>query len=188
MVGRGAPAGPLGMDGTARRCIGAAVVLLLVGLGACGGDDDDAATTVDVPADRDAYVAEAVAAMGLPDDGASQCLAGTVVDAIGMERIVEAGLTPDAFARATSFEEMDVTVDDVEPDALRTTLSGCGDLVALFVRDAPDAAAEACVRGVMTDELVAESMVDELTGGEPSPELTAAFGASAACAAPTTTG
>jgi hypothetical protein len=168
-----------------RRRVGAAAVLLSVVLGACG--DDDEPSTADVPAERDAYVSEAVAAMGLPDDESSQCLAGTVVDAIGMQRIVDAELTPEAFARATSFAEMDVVVDDVEPTDLQTSLAGCGDLVALFVRDAPDAEAEACIRGVMTDELVAESMVDELTGGAAGAELTAALDATFACARTTAT-
>ncbi|MET0460534.1 MAG: hypothetical protein ABW195_14885 [Ilumatobacteraceae bacterium] len=168
-------------------------LVVTVGLISCGGSDDPVATdgpsptTADSPApsgavtDRDDFVAAAAGEMSIDDGDVATCLSGAVVDAVGMEQIVAAGLTPREFARASSLEEMGVPTTLDDRDGLQAELAGCGDLVEVFATGSDDADEQACVEASLTDDLAAEMVVDDLTGAEPSAELAAARSDISAC-------
>lgn len=160
---------------------GVAVVALV----ACGGSDDPVGT--DGPpasgtvSDRDAYVAAAAEQMAIDDDGLATCLTGAVVDAVGMDEIAAAGLTPAQFARASSLEEMGVPTTLDDPGALQVELADCGDLVEVFAADDRLGDETDCVRDGLTNDLAAETIVADLTAAAPSAELSAARDAISSC-------
>ena len=106
------------------------LVILVAGLllGACGGDDDDAAPTTtaqDEGGDSGEYVDATAAALnnetdGLPiDDTQANCFATEMVDLVGADSLSEAGISPDEFAGADSYADLDVDL----PEDARARLS-----------------------------------------------------------------
>jgi hypothetical protein len=87
---------------------------LVVTAAACGGDDAP---------DRQAYVDEAVKSIQDQEDfevtdAEAECLAGAVVDTIGVDELDDAGVSPREFGSADSFQDLDLdlgrsTIDDM---------------------------------------------------------------------------
>jgi hypothetical protein len=161
------------------------VGVVVVAVAGCGGSDDPSATdgppTSGAVSDRDAYVAAAAEQMAIGDDDLSTCLTGAVVDAIGMDEIAAAGLTPADFARASSLEEMGVPTTLEDPEGLQDQLTDCGDLVGVFAADDRLGDETECVTDGLTNDLAAETIVVDLTGAAPSEELAAARDAISSC-------
>ena len=165
--------------------VGAFVAVIALGVSACGGSDDptssDGPVTSAEVSDRDAFVAAAAEQMAIGDPALSTCLTGAVVDAIGMEQVAAAGVTPAEFARASSLEEMGVPTTLDDPGALQDELAACGDLVEVFADDDRLGGETDCVRDGLTNDLAAETIVVDLTAGTPSDELAAARKAISSC-------
>jgi hypothetical protein len=99
------------------------IVIAVLLLGACSGDDDDAAPTTAAQGeggDDDEYVEATAAALrddtedldfDLDRDQAT-CFATGLVDVVGVDALTEAGISPDEFAGADSFADLDVDVPD----------------------------------------------------------------------------
>jgi hypothetical protein len=140
--------------------------------------------------DRDAYVAAASEQMVIDDQALSTCLTGAVVDAIGMDEIAAAGVSPTDFAQASSLEEMGVPTTLDDPAGLQAQLADCGDLVGVFAADDRLGDGTDCVRDGLTNDLAAETIVADLTDAVPSEELASARDAISTCilaaATPTT--
>jgi hypothetical protein len=154
-----------------RRSLTIVVAVLL--LGACSGDDDDSAAQGD-DGDADEYVEATAAALrddtedldfDLDRDQAT-CFATGLVDVVGVDALTEAGISPDEFAGADSFADLDVDVPADAGTRLAGSLVDC-DLVAPLeaamsgafsdefgVELSPDAAA--CLADRLDDQAVAE--------------------------------
>jgi hypothetical protein len=79
---------------TTRRRIATALLVPAFALtaAACGDDDGGGSS-------RDAFVAalaDEIGADGTVSGDQAECIAGEIVDAVGVDRLTEAGLTPDA--------------------------------------------------------------------------------------------
>lgn len=190
--------------------IAAAAVLAF---SACGGDaeeaddpivtDDDAETDEtdesnagDDP-DRQAYLDVAVAAFDgqLPiDPEAVECFAGAFIDAIGVDNLVEAGVSPEELNEADSLDELGVEVEDGATDRAAENLGDCeidyASILATVAADGEAASPEAieCLEGELDsdalDRALAGAFVSTLTGEEPGADLpTLGQPAIAACAA-----
>jgi hypothetical protein len=84
--------------------------VLALGVGACGGDDDDAGISRDGAVDA---LAEGLAAdSGLTDDQ-SRCLAEEIIDRVGFDRLVEAGLD--------SGGDIEALDEDIQADLVSAT-------------------------------------------------------------------
>jgi hypothetical protein len=124
-------------------------------LGACGGDDDDAATTTtaqDEGGKADEYVEATTAALTEESDGPqldetqASCFASEMVDLAGADALSEAGISPDEFANADSFADLDVDL----PEDARARMSDA--LVECEVVES--------LRGLMAGEFIDEFGVE----------------------------
>lgn len=133
----------------------AALVACLLLVGACSDEGPDRAAYVEAVR-TDLLSSDEVEELPLDDDEAT-CVAEAVVDAAGVERLDDAGVTPQDFA-AAEFEELDVGAD---PDQLRDDLAGSleecslgAPLIAVMVAEFPfelDDADEACIADALDD-------------------------------------
>jgi hypothetical protein len=95
----------------------------------CGDDDDSG---------PQAYVDALAADIREGDDGfpldeeQADCLASAVVDTVGADTLVEAGISPEEFAAAETFTDLDVDLEDGAVAALADDIGACG-LGAVFV-------------------------------------------------------
>lgn len=179
----------------------AAVAILL---SACGDDDDSSSTTTstttetttsttedqstgnETDLDRGAYVAalagELEDSQGLDvDDGSSSCIAGALVDAVGMDHIESEGITVEDFAAADSLVELGIEVDEASIDRLGAEIDSCVDLLQLMTNTAP-AGYECLVDGIESIVL-ARAFAEQLSNGaEFDPSVVMFEAASPACA------
>ncbi|HEY7072106.1 MAG TPA: hypothetical protein VH479_18405 [Acidimicrobiales bacterium] len=153
------------------------LVILVAGLllGACGGDDDDDAapttTAQDEGGDAGDYVDAAAAALTADDgpqldDTQAHCFATEMVDLFGADALAEAGVSPDEFAEADSFADLDVEIPDGAQTRVSSALVECevvGPLrelmAASFIDEfgvelSPDA--ETCLSGSFEEQAVAD--------------------------------
>lgn len=158
-----------------------ALVALVLGLAACGGGDDsgdDGAFT------EEDYVAAGAEALDLPDDEQSRCIAQAIISGIGFEQIQATGLSPEDFSEADTLDGTGVTLDEAATTQMREGIAGCGDLVATFTSSDDVSPEEAtCAEDLLNNDLIAEVLVVELAGAEPSEELLAARTSLEECAA-----
>ena len=147
---------------------------LTVGLtAACGGGDDDSSSPTgeggdgggDAQAYIDAAAASLVADPEFPlDQETATCISTAVVDLLGAENLADAGVSPQEFAAAESFD----VADDVPEDAtarLSEALDGCdaaGAVTSLFAGELgelpPDAVA--CLDEQVDRQRINEAMAD----------------------------
>lgn len=139
--------------------------------------DDDGTPTEDI----DEFVEIGAEQLDIGDEELSRCVVRSVIDFVGFDNIVAAGLTPEEFTQADSLADTGITVDTSQASQLQSELAGCGDLVAAIAEDVTDEQAQ-CTNDVLTNELVAEVLVVELLDVEPSEELQAARTAVQECA------
>jgi len=113
------------------------------------------------------------------------CIAEAVVAAIGLEQLQSAGVTTQALVQEANLADLGVTIED--RDALEAALADCGegDLILTLSELEPTPEALACAEEHLSDELVAEVVVDSLLGEQPSEEARAAADDFDACLAPT---
>jgi len=144
-------------------------------LGACGGDDDDAATTTtaqDEGGKADEYVEATTAALSEESDGPqldetqASCFASEMVDLAGADALSEAGISPDEFANADSFADLEVDLPDDAQTRLSDALVQCelveslqGLMASEFISEfgvalSPDA--ETCLADSFEDQAVAD--------------------------------
>ena len=123
----------------------------------------------------------------------AECLAGAVIDTIGMDRLEDSGMSPQEFADGNGQLGEEPALAPEDQEDLSAALADCGDLVDVFVVD--DDVSEdqtACIEEAVDDEIAAELMAAELTGAEPSDDARAGADAVRSClepedTAPTTT-
>ncbi|CAN5695937.1 hypothetical protein BH18ACT2_BH18ACT2_13510 [soil metagenome] len=113
------------------------------------------------------------------------CIAEAVVAAIGLEQLQSAGVTTQALVQEANLATLGVTIEDRA--ALEAALADCGegDLILTLSELEPTPEALACAEEHVSDELVAEVVVDSLLGGQPSEEAQAAADDFDTCLAPT---
>ena len=171
------------MGTTTRRTTAGLVAAALVVLGACGGDDGG-------DAGRDDYVDALVATMDpesdFPPEEDRPCVAGAMVDAVGVESLSEA-VSPDEIAEAgTDFDPQEAGFDigEAEAQAYYDGLGECMDVRARFVESLSEDMGMSgedveCLDQALSDEMVRDLFVADTLGGEQSiesdPELTADF-------------
>src|SRR4029453_825168 len=128
---------------------------------ACGGDDDDAATTTtaqDEGGKADEYVEATTAALTEESDGPqldetqASCFASEMVDLAGADALSEAGISPDEFANADSFADLDVDLPDDAQTRLSDALVQCELVESL--------------QGLMASEFISEFGGELSPGGE----------------------
>jgi hypothetical protein len=165
-----------------RRTLGIAAVGLL--LGACGDDDDPAsgaAANDEAGRFTEEYVEAVVGSWNetgeAPPLDATQmtCFATAIVDVVGVDALTWAGIPPDEFAAADTYESLAVELPDDATDRLGNALRACdvvepleGMLIASFpdefgVELPPDAAA--CLADRLDDQAVANGWAATFIGG-----------------------
>jgi hypothetical protein len=129
------------------------------------------------------YVAALRANIILDDEEMATCLAQAVVDQVGFDRIQQSGMSPDEFANSGGQLEEEAALTPDQADELATAFEGCGDLADAFItaESAPEAQKE-CEREVLTNELAAALLANQLTGAEDSEEVAAASDQASECA------
>lgn len=170
-------------------------------------DDDDDGTTTSAPTTTTARAAdpeaepylEAMTASMLADGDAgitedqARCYAGHTLDVIGLDRLQQHDISPDAFADeddAMDFSELGITMD--EGNAIFDGFTDCGidldEMIAAgFAEDEElDPKAKACLEQVLTEEnlrlLIVTSMVKGEDAMETDPELEAITSGMIGCA------
>jgi hypothetical protein len=151
-----------------------AAAALTVGLGACGGGDDEGGAA-------GSPLAEALAADILDEAEGSpvateeeaNCWANQIVDEIGEDRLEELGMTVD---NVGDIEDYDFT--DEEMSSMVDSMFDCIDVKAAFAEEfEADFGAEGaeCLADALDEDLVKEVMLAEQTGDEPSAEFMQTF-------------
>ena len=59
----------------------------------------------------------------------SECVAQAIIDAIGMDRIEDSGVTPEEFVATDSLSEADLAIPADDAPALQADVEACGNLV-----------------------------------------------------------
>ncbi len=158
-------------------------------------DTDDTAETDDTgsaptsgtgdsgaPATEEDYVAAAAVAIGFQDTEMSDCLAQALIDGIGFARIEASGVSPEEFTSAPSLVELDLGIAEDDAADVQAAMTECGDIVESFLASSEANAEEAdCARSVLTNELMAESLVTQIAELPRSAELEAAVDTLEAC-------
>lgn len=140
------------------------------------------ATTTGLVTEED-FVEFAAGEIALGDAEQSRCLGQAVIDAIGYDEMVAAGVTPEDLAGAGDLDELGVPIDEADRVQLQDDIAQCGDLIeAAIVRSELNEVQADCLREVFNNDLIAENFVVELLGVEPSPELEEARTTVRACA------
>jgi hypothetical protein len=141
--------------------------------------DDDAESGETYDADE--YVDALVDDIGGDEEGA-ECVAQSLVDAIGTDRLEASGVTPEDFVASGSLDEIGLGLEESDAPSLQADLEACPSLVDLF-GEAADASDEeiACVGDNMSQAQIAELFAVQFTGGTPSQELIDAQAATQAC-------
>lgn len=152
------------------RSLALLLVAPLLAVAACSSDSSvDAAPYVD--AVREDVESNESGGFSLDGD-AAQCVAESLVEAADADKLDEAGVTPEDFAAADSFDDVDAEFDDDElRSSLTNSLSDCelgASLTDVFVSEFPFELADeekACVADSLDegDELspgLADSLVD----------------------------
>jgi hypothetical protein len=135
----------------------------------------------------DDYAAALVPNIGLDDEEIATCIATAVVDEIGFDRIQDTGLSPEEFATGESLDEMGLTMDPEQADHLKAALVDCGDIAEAFIAaESGSDEQKACERGLLTNDIAAEVLANQLTGAENSEELDPILEDVQACASATT--
>ena len=149
------------------------VLLAAFALGAAGCGDDDPAADDGLDAAEQAYVDEALEGFDpeeeapLTEDDA-RCIATSMVERVGVERLVEVGLTPESFS---SDDELPDGLDVADAQTIVRGIKGCIDFRDLFLEGFADdgslsAEAQACLAEQFDDDLVERTMVVLLSEGE----------------------
>ena len=111
------------------------------------------------------------------------CLAAAVVDEIGFDRIKDSGLSPDEFANGGGelSEDEPVLTPEQAPD-LQAAFSECGEIADAFIsaESAPEEQKD-CERKLITDEITAALLANELTKAENSEKVAAAVEQARSC-------
>jgi hypothetical protein len=117
--------------------IAAAALLLLI---ACGGDDNDdeggsdtteSETTESGGGDDNAYVEALAASMNEEQDDITlgeedaNCVASSIVDLVGVDALEEADISPEEFAAAESFSDVDVELPEDAAAQLGQSMGEC---------------------------------------------------------------
>ena len=110
-----------------------------------------------------------------------------VVGEIGFDRIEESGLSPDEFANGGGqlSEDEPVLTPEQAPD-LQAAFRECGEIADAFIsaESAPEEQKD-CERKLITDEITAALLANQLTKAEDSEEVAAAVEQAASCQAGT---
>ena len=133
--------------------------------------------------EADEYVDALVDEIG-GDAESATCVGEAFVNAVGVERLEASGVTPEDFATSGSPAELGLEIDQANAASMQCDLEACPSLIDLFAEaaDAPDDDVD-CFRESITDSLVAELLVVQFVGGQPSQELLDAQTAMQACIA-----
>lgn len=117
---------------TSRRALLAPALLVALVLGACSDDEVDAQPYVDAAAAQLAAPSDE-GSIALDEDEA-RCIAEAVVDVVGAERLDEAGITPEEFGSAGTFDALDREVDlpDDATERIGAAIDGCTNIAAIF--------------------------------------------------------
>jgi hypothetical protein len=154
-----------------RRILTCVAVVALV-LTACGDDDggggDDAAAQPYVDAVSRSLKGDEE--FPVPDDTAD-CIGAAVVDAVGVERLEEAGITPRDFEEAEDFDDLGIELTDDDVDRLGSSLADCDLADAItqgFATELPgltDSDLE-CISEGIDDDALGDAMAQGILGGD----------------------
>lgn len=149
------------------------------GSGTTASPGQEPTTTVKWPYTVDDYVAELEDQPGgltdVMDETETKCFVGTIVESIGLDRLEEAGATPERLAASDDFEGL-----LSEEDGRRVTIDGlvnCTDFHELVQSQAELPAADAqCLRDGVEERALAEVLLGSSSGEfEPTPESMATY-------------
>lgn len=196
----------------------AVLLALTAGLAACSSDDEDPDASDEATEEEDASddtdeedvddASDALPAEGQPyldalvasflddtstpiDDVQAECVSTRIILVVGLDRLIDAGVTPEAFAEEPNLGELGLDLDAGFQaydafDACGIDFRGL--TLAAFAAEAedPDATA-ACLDDVADEEAFREFFAQSLVEGtefEDSPEAEEFFGALFACTTP----
>jgi len=161
--------------------VGAAAMVLAAG---CGGDDDDDAGSggggdVEVSEEAQPYVDAMIESFDNsdPDElqidrSQAECLAPRWVEAIGPERLAEAGIEPEDFADEGDVDLSSAGLSEEDGNEMYDAFAACEvDVKSLFVEamgtdeELSDEDTE-CLSGALDDELLRRIMVTSFVGGD----------------------
>ena len=153
------------------------VALLLVGAAACSEEGDatsDAPGASGLSAAEQAYVEEALEGFDAEREAPmteadARCIATSLVEGVGVERLEEMGITPESFS-----DDGDLpagAVEEAEAEVMVDGITECIDIRALFLAGFNEdgslsAEAEECLADAFDEDLVERTMVLLLTDGE----------------------
>ena len=151
-----------------------AVGVLALAIGGCGGDDDD-----DVSEDEQPYVDAFVASASDADEDELQlsgeqaeCFGARFVDIVGVDRLEEAGVTPEDFGDDSSLDFSEIGLSEDEGEDIYDSFEECDvDIRAEFLNslDADGSLTEEdreCVEDAFDEDLIRRMLVTTFVQGE----------------------
>lgn len=169
---------------TLKRLLLLAVVgALAVAAAGCGGGDDEGSSSAEGKAYSDAIVA-AFAEDGesnpIPEEEA-RCAADRIVEILGVERLSDAGVTPEEIADSESVRDVVPDLSEEEASEIADTIFDCIDVGAVFAQGMAEAAAadgitlagdkiECLGRNFAENQQLREAFVQSILGG-PDPNF-----------------
>ena len=156
-----------------RRATMALTVMALGTLVACGEDDGGGSGGESSLDEGQEYIDAMVADSdneGLPAEDI-ECYARSFVDAVGVDALQGAGVTPEDMSSDASLNDFDITFDDTQVDAFWSDLNECMDVRAFFLEslaadgEISDETVD-CLDERMDDDLIKRFIVGAVTEGE----------------------
>jgi hypothetical protein len=148
----------------------ACVAVVALALTACG--DDDGGSDADAQPYVDAVTRSLQGDEEFPvSDDTAACIGEAVVDAVGADRLEEAGVTPKEFEDAEDFDDLGIELTDDDIDRLGSGLAGCDLADAItqgFASELPgltDGDLE-CISDGIDDDALGDAMAQGLLGGD----------------------
>jgi len=146
---------------------------LLFGAAACG-DDDEGGGGDDRSSEEQEYVDAAVSTFDPEEDAPlteedARCIATSMVDNLGVERLEELGITPESFGDEESALPEDL--DEDEANRVVDGFEGCFDMTQLFLEGidedgALSPEARECLADAFDEDVTRRIFVTMLTEGE----------------------
>lgn len=158
------------------RPVTVALTALALGtLGGACGDDGGGGPGGESSSDESQEYVDAIVAANDDDEAVTaedmECYGRSLVDAVGVDVLQGAGITPEEMSDSDSLNNFGITFSDAQADALWSDLNECMDVRAFFYRALADGGevsneTVACLDNTIDDDLIKRFIIGAVTEGD----------------------